>query len=369
MEYTVYKTVVFVADYLDFFRARVLRLIFLAPALKEIFKCRATRLFTLFLLSFTVSAFFSLSFPLWLLVIGPIFYGPAHLVSSLRYFFRFTLSCQREQRLQAYTFYAVAFVILIKFASLFLQDSLNFSEWQGSNYLELLATSALFVLFVKGGMPIANIARGMVFLIILILCSLFWPLQTIGALILIHNFVGFLYWGLKAKRNERLVVFFSFFMALGFTVLILSGKLDSIHESFKLQVSLPFASLYIDQIGKMIFSSSSTPLQWFHLTVAYAFGQSLHYFVWLKAIPDQLHRNQVPSSFRQSLALLYEDFGTRKTSLIILYILLATVSWMVFAYPLARSIYFVFAAFHGYLEILGLLLVFSFQNLKVNLAH
>ena len=49
---------------------------------------------------------------------------------------------------------------------------------------------------------------------------------------------------------------------------------------------------------------------WTRGVVAYAFGQALHYLIWLRMIPDQALYRPVPVSFRASLQLLI-DFGRR----------------------------------------------------------
>ena len=92
----------------------------------------------------------------------------------------------------------------------------------------------------------------------------------------------------------------------------------------------------------------------YHCVVAYAFGQSMHYFVWLKAIPDQHHTSEAPTSFRQSLRLLQVDFGRKSVLVGAGLILLSLAAWAFVLFPQARALYFALAAYHGYLELAGL---------------
>jgi len=110
-------------------------------------------------------------------------------------------------------------------------------------------------------------------------------------------------------------------------------------------------------LGKMILYGSTDYHLWFHAVVAYAFGQALHYFVWLKAIPDQQHHHEVPAGFRQSYRLLVEDFGRKTVAMMVIASLAMLGVWALQAMPEARATYFAVAAFHGYLEMAGLSLV------------
>ena len=94
-----------------------------------------------------------------------------------------------------------------------------------------------------------------------------------------------------------------------------------------------------------------------HATVAFAFGQSTHYYVWFKAIPDEHHHNRIPTSFKQSWRLLGEDLGRRAATILIYLVLAASAVWVFLEVPRAREVYFLIAGFHGYLEIAGLGLV------------
>ena len=93
--------------------------------------------------------------------------------------------------------------------------------------------------------------------------------------------------------------------------------------------------------------------------MAYAFGQSLHYFVWLRAIPDQYLYRSVPVTFRQSLGLFRRDFSKLGGTMILVTVsagvLVGLAALLLAAGETARLIYLSVASWHGYLEITGLL--------------
>jgi hypothetical protein len=86
------------------------------------------------------------------------------------------------------------------------------------------------------------------------------------------------------------------------------------------------------------------------LLLAFAFAQSVHYAVWLRAIPDETRRTDSIRSFRQSTRALLREVGPLVPGVAIV----ATVAlavWGAFDLATARMGYLRFAGFHGYLEI------------------
>jgi hypothetical protein len=183
----------------------------------------------------------------------------------------------------------------------------------------------------------------------------FVPLWTTGALLLIHNAVAFVYWVLSAKDlRERKVALFSMGIFLFITCAIFFGCFDFIYKFFSPTAQIDWAGLGYVELGQFIAPWSDNYVVWFHGMVAYAFGQSLHSFVWLKAIPDQHHSTEVPASFRKSYRLLIRDFGKPALGFIVLLVLAMWAIVLFVDHPEARAIYFAIAAYHGYLEIAAL---------------
>jgi hypothetical protein len=238
----------------------------------------------------------------------------------------------------------------------------HLSEWKGSTYIDLMALGVTFVIgswiyrktFLQFLAGIALISP---------LALAFWrePMWTIGAMVLIHNFVAFVYWIRSSKStSERLVAWGAFAVTLGVSAAIFWGAFDPVYSffhGFEPRLALPVAQLTAEDTGRLIAPWwQGSDLFWLHACSVYAFGQALHYFVWLKAIPDQFHSHDVPTTFRQSLQLLGQDFGHKAAALLVLVSVGSVVIWSFMTLQEARMIYFCLAGYHGYLEIAGLAL-------------
>lgn len=349
----------------DRIRSAILRVTLRVPTVRALFRRRVARLGALCALTGAFTLATSLFFPLWVLAIGPAVYGVPHIVASLRYFHYTASPGSRARRSEGRrAFRALAALMAAVAACRLLMPSTGLSEWRGSSYMELVGTLAAFALgaaiYRKG---IGGAARGALTLVPLLAGFAFFPAETVGALVLLHNLVAFIYWLLAARsRSERLLAAGAGLALTAITALILAGWLDFVYGGFSPAEELGFAGLSFEALGTMIAPGSAesgdAPL-WRHAAVAYAFGQAMHYFVWLKAIPDQHHHSEAPTSFRQSLGLLADDFGRRWAVRVILLTLGSASLWLLLSYPQARWVYFCLAAFHGYFEIAGLALAAS----------
>jgi hypothetical protein len=85
------------------------------------------------------------------------------------------------------------------------------------------------------------------------------------------------------------------------------------------------------------------------LVIFYAFAQSVHYAVWLRVLPDQARASRTPRSFRQSARVFVREMST-PVALIALALSIALALYAAHDVVSARSAYFQFALFHGYLE-------------------
>ncbi len=347
---------------LDLIRSRVLRFSLQNDLLRRIFSTRWMRLLTLFIFSCAFALATSCAAPLWVLLIGPFLYGVPHLFSSIRYFHRIAGTEAEDPRRHAIfktigavfgTIFFYRLFVTIRFLGV---DIPQLSEWKGSTYLELFGLISVFLLcgaLYRRSLP--GMLRGAIIIAPFLSAFALFPLWTIGALVLIHNFIAFVYWIAAAQsRADRRVAIFSLLLTAFLTAAIFHGAFDPLTTWFPLTQALGFASLTISDTGRMIAPWSESELLWRHACIAFAFGQALHYFVWLKAIPDQLHYQEIPTSFRQSLQLLRKDFGGRVTLFILAVILTSAAAFCFMSFQKARMVYFALAAFHGYLEIAGL---------------
>jgi hypothetical protein len=366
---------------LDSCRSYLLRVSMNFNWARPFFYRRWLRLAVLFTFFSLFALGLSLAFPLWMLFLGPLIYGIPHIYASLRYV-HFTAAGLPARDVEpvrlrtGHRFFASAMFILVCVASYRVFVTLNvwgfmglmapqLSEWSGSNYVELIALGVTFVLgALIYRLPLSRLGRGTALLVVFAAVFVRYPIGTIGAMVLVHNFVAFPFWIRAAQsRAERWVAWFALSATAALTAAIFSGSFDWIYHYFAPGLVLDFAQMSVKDTGRLIFPYGPHGLEsetlWLHACVAFAFGQALHYFVWLKAIPDQCHYHEVPTSFRQSLRLLERDFGKIAALLIIGLSLGAIVFWSFLSFQMARFIYFAVASYHGYLEIAGLALMKS----------
>lgn len=350
------------AGALDRLRAAVLRVTLANATLRLVFAHRAYRLSLLYLVSVFLSLILSLFFPLWVLLIGPFVYGIPHLVSSLRYV-HYSLeldqrkSARKLRDARAIRFFSGVFVFVATFRILV---DFGYLSWASVPFgfmgIEILS---LVFSFLGGAWIYRQVGacrlQGILFALPIVLAAWWMPLWTTGVLILLHNWVGFVFWfrASSSKAEKRVALFATALFSLIHLLLFL-GFFDGLYRFYTPAAEVRWAGLDYSELGRAIAPWSKNYQVWFHCVVAYAFGQSVHYFVWLKAIPDQHHAHQVPTSFRQSYRLLIADFG-RKYFLAVLG-LMGVLAWALafLRYPQARVLYFSLASYHGFLEFAGL---------------
>jgi hypothetical protein len=162
--------------------------------------------------------------------------------------------------------------------------------------------------------------------------------KTALTLAILHNFVAFVFWfrSVRSQGERRGAI-----LALGLTglaciavpLLPVIGSLD--------QISWNLAGLQADRFGVAF-------VRVFLLT------QSLHYFVWLKAIPDQHAPTQIPMSFRAAFREDRRWFGP----FIHAGVTVLVIGFLLWAYGVdresARRAYVHLAAYHGFAELMFL---------------
>ena len=97
----------------------------------------------------------------------------------------------------------------------------------------------------------------------------------------------------------------------------------------------------------------------------YAFGQSAHYLIWLRLMPEDDRPSPTPRSFTQSLRALHADVGGPLLWLALLGAI-ALVFWA-FSHGIgnARDRYIDLAFFHGYLELVAASLLWAESGLRL----
>ena len=345
------------AESLDHFRSWVLRKTLSIQALRLIFISRPKRLFFLFSLSTLIALGSSLFFPLWSLLIGPLIYGIPHLYASLRYTHASLRqsphqSLRRSQifPLLSSVFTLTTLVRLWMHSQSMTTDALPLGELL-PEWISFTLTLTVCLLFYRTS-P-SQLLRSLFSSSLILLVAWKFPIEVAGLLMLAHHFVGFLFWISlsRAQHTEHRVALTCSLIFTLIHALIFCGTFDPLYSFFTPAGEIPWAHLEYSQLGQLILPHATQEHTWFHAVVAYSFGQSMHYFIWLKALADQNHHHTTSPSFRQSLTLLLQDFNPFSLGVGVILSLCLFFIWGFINYPLARSLYFILASYHGFMEL------------------
>lgn len=168
----------------------------------------------------------------------------------------------------------------------------------------------------------------------------------------IHNVVGVIMWWLWTKRNNswHLIPLTLFFVI---SIALLTLPLPHLFLKPGFGDNLLNATTATKIAATLLPDMSShmrTPL-----LILFTFTQSAHYAAWFYLIPEEDRPGQSPRGFIKSYRSLFTDCGP----ILIFATLMLTIfyiGWGIFDLASARMAYLRFAGFHGYLEILVLVL-------------
>ncbi len=317
---------------LDRLRVSALRILLRSPALRAVYRNTGTRLFAGFLLSCAIYLPFALRRPDVLLWLGPLLFGYPHLMASYR-FLDGNDAHERIASLKPFVYFALvtALSFLLNEATRGYLPELPFGVWELGAAFVAACFARTRPLFVAG-------AGGF----------LLWKFAWHDALLftafalLFHNWVAFFVWVFKARGQERNWALAAT-LIFGLVHLAVFGGLC---DRFFTQ---PAPGL---ETGAMLAPWTQDAVTWYRAVVLYTFGLSIHYFVWLRAIPEA--KRKTPLSWRRSFELLKQDFGG--------WALLAALAiwilgWSIWAWngELGARFYFRIATLHGWLELMFLL--------------
>ena len=266
---------------------------------------------------------FTVTMPLWLLALSPILLGVPHLLADLRYCVaRPGLHLRAEWifgvgvPLGAIIFGADLWVGMLAVPGAFLAS-------RGASWRKTL------------GLCLGVGLVGATFLH-----------HQLATLILVHahNFVAVALWWAWRPRNRVLhLIPLAGFLAA--SVALAFGWMDGV-----LAVStglLPGLGV-TDHLR--VLARGLDPSFGVRLVLLYAFAQSVHYWMWLRMVPDEDRGRVSPRTFRRSWDALIGDLGP----LVVWGAIIASVGlafWAVIDLAQARYEYLHFARFHGVLEL------------------
>lgn len=337
---------------LDTARSLLLKATLKVSLFRQIYLTRAYRLLAFFLFSLVFNFTLAIKFPLWALLLGPIILGTPHLVASVRYLPKLTTLDRSFSTKKLYFIIGAVYVSVAtarlfggSFASTFIEN--------GPNLLELIGCAlALVAIGVFSRISKVRLLTSVGILALLFLMSLKHPLETLGFLVLVHNFIAFYFWIVRAddKKEKSMAL-----IALTVFSMITAGFLIGVFDSWMQFRTIEILNGWFSDmnVGAQIFPNGDMTL-WSRAVSAYAFGQGIHYFVWLKAVPEQELNFQHNTSFKASYELLKGDVGT-KIVYLSGFVALAIIAYGIFTnFIEARVIYLSLAALHGYFEIVAL---------------
>lgn len=359
------KLLVFQADLiqpLDQLRIAALRLFMKSISLRRIYSDRACRLGFNFLVLTGLYLVISFKWSLVLLVLGPMVLGYPHLIASYRFLQRSNLRLS----FRLGTHQVFRFFLLLTAASLCIRfigakfgyvPELAYGSWE-----LLLSTLALGLIKLKINSTRHVLVALFTLLIVGLVLNFAWhfPLVFVGFALIFHNWVAFGHWFLAAKDfRNRIVVSLAVALFALIHFLVFNGYFDS-WISFS---NLNFLSTQsFEASGWVLASWSTDPLVWNRMIVIYTFGLSMHYFVWLTAIPQCLDQKSVPNSFRRSLEQLRKECGEHMS--VILFVGAAAIIAIWLFTTMAGPIYFGLAMLHGWLEFTFLIIAVLSAGLK-----
>lgn len=328
---------------LEVLRCKILKHNLRYEFVRRIYCNRASRLAAIAMLAILVHLPLSLLFPLGVLVLGPFLWGYPHLVMVARYVPRSVEPGVKNQLqlMRGIPILLLGVAIVRALNEYVLRLPLQY--WPELGALVVMS----FLLSGK--------SRSLAIVGLLALFLWAWPIPTVAVLLFLHNIIAFLYWSLSCKSDgEKRTAHLTLLNMLFLCSMIYSGVFDTAYY-FDIGEMLHIDGFTLSQLIRKLFPWCADPIVGWRLAVIYAFSQSLHYFVWLRAIPDQHHDRQTPSSFIRTVRRLQFDFG-RFGFAMILYLTIALMSlWLIIGVQQARLLYFAWAGAHGFIEIVALL--------------
>ncbi len=306
--------------FLDFARSYVLRRTLKIKFLRDCYRSKIKRTYLLFCVSLLVNGFLILNYPLVSFYLIPLLLGVPHIYSSIRYGYKSSNQ----------TPYYILWILI------FVAQVLQRQRWVSDPHGLLNGFAVLCTLFIIKINFRETKNKLILFIPLVITLGFIWN-AFIAALVIMlaHNFFAFIFWYYSSKSIEEkrmVVIAFAFTLA---TAIIL----------YFVPVSTQLGELAQNLTG--LYETRIT--LW--LTSAFLFTQSIHYFIWLKAIPDFTLQTDTPLSFRNGDKKIRDFFGNRIYFYIGSLIIVLTVFSFYVGLEEGRQLYIQLSAFHGLAEI------------------
>ena len=327
------KVVNAIVQSLDSCRVSLLRLTLKPKLLRALYSQTHSRLAVGMLLTCAMTLPLAFLRPEFLLAMGPLIFGYPHLIAS----YRFT------PELKCFALFLVMTALAVGLHVTEFGQPLPFGVWQ-------MVVATLTLVFVRRG-QLMSVGLGIAVCAVMVKLAWLEPVLFVGGSLLLHNWVAFFYW-IKDSRNSsrRSVAMLSTLLFLMIHLLVLDGSLDAWIPMIDGQVQFMGN---VENTAWMLASWSTDAMVWYRFLVLYVFGLSVHYFVWLRAIPESRKVSEHPSSFRLIAEDLKLSLGKKVLLFTSILCLGGMILWLI-SMPLGAKVYFEIAILHGSLELMFL---------------
>jgi len=314
---------------------------------------RHTRLMILAIASMSVALAITAVAPLWMLLLAPILLGAPHIVGDIRYLLvRPPIALRR---------WFVALLLIPLLAQTALRVSVMFdmprhalaevSFGVAAVMLGVVAAPGRLWRRLVTGAAVAAIGSA----------ALYWPRESGLALAHLHNFIAVGIWLLFAVRaggGFKAALASLFFLAC--CLAIMAGVLDGITASFAGWAAPVWG--FEAEGWAMALAPGLPDAMALRVVQTYIFAQAMHYTVWLRLMPQELHETAPPTTFVQDLKSLRSDFGVTGLLLIVVGVLAVPAyafvdfsgAWPALSLEnasMANWGYLTIVLFHGWLEL------------------
>lgn len=302
---------------------------------------------------FTASSFF----PLWVLLAGPILWGIPHIISSLRYS-NLSFNEKFRNRLLRFQFMAWSTVFVYRLSiDIFHQDLF----WAKQPLLFESVTLLISFVYQYYLYRCQNLKMNFKFILSSVLFSVFvtmtyfYPIQTALVALIGHNYLPLFAWYKSCQNKSDIRVFAaSALLYILFSCFIMAGTFDGLYKFIAPSGHISFLNWDYSEVISPFVTGQMDYQFWFHIVVLYAFSQAMHYFIWMKAIPENYQQQEYPPSFNWSFNRLVNDFGSSSIFILLAVSLLGLLMWLFLEFQTARLVYFSIASYHGFMEISAL---------------
>ena len=324
---------------LDAARSRLLRA--LAPSFRTLIVAREPRVALVASLALLLAFAVACSLPIAALAVGPLVWGIPHILADVRYLVV-------RPRLHKRPW------VLAVIGGATIAGALGFGV-RGA-----LAGAVVAMIFARAS--IARRALGVAVTGTIFGLAVWAGWKADLAFVHLHNLVGVGLWWAWRRRESKLHWAPLALFAAG-CALILAGAVDALpRHTGGLHAAWTGVDLHRLTWGTSPFPQGPFVARFFML---YAFGQAVHYLIWLRLMPEDDRPSPTPRSFTQSLRALHADLGGP-----ILWLALigacALICWAIsHGIGNARDRYIDLAFFHGYLELVAASLLWAESGLRL----